>query len=223
MIDDPMMGRLLGPNLTRDQGSRTLEYTPADWDRIVRHGVKPDGTPAVMPSQDFQLMSDQELSDIVAYIGAQPPVDEAVPAPTLGPLGKVLVATGAFTFSADMIEPREGPHVQLPPAEEVSVAFGRHLAGVCTGCHGADFSGGPIPGAPPAWAPARNLTAHADGLAGWTYEQFKAALREGRRPDGTALREPMTFVLAPAQNMTETELEALWVYLQSLPPVPSSE
>ena len=37
------LGRFLGPNLTTGQGSRTLDYEPADWDRIVRHGVLPDG------------------------------------------------------------------------------------------------------------------------------------------------------------------------------------
>jgi hypothetical protein len=46
-----------------------------------------------MPSVDFRLMSDQELSDIIVYLRAQPPVDSVVPAPTLGPLGKVLIAT----------------------------------------------------------------------------------------------------------------------------------
>jgi hypothetical protein len=44
-------------------------------------------------------------------------------------------------------------------------------------------------------------------------------MREGRRPDGAALRLPMTLVLPFAQKMTEVELEALWTYLRSLPPV----
>ena len=42
------------------------DYEPADWDRIVRHGLLSDGRPAAMPSEDFQMMSDQELSDIIA-------------------------------------------------------------------------------------------------------------------------------------------------------------
>ncbi|HWV57124.1 MAG TPA: hypothetical protein VNZ57_06600, partial [Longimicrobiales bacterium] len=62
MIDAFPIGTMLGPNLTTGQGSRTLEYTPADWDRTVRHGILPDGRGAVMPSEDFRLMSDQELS-----------------------------------------------------------------------------------------------------------------------------------------------------------------
>jgi predicted alpha/beta hydrolase len=40
------IGRLLAPNLTLGTGSRTAEYKPRDWDRIVRHGVLTDG-PAI--------------------------------------------------------------------------------------------------------------------------------------------------------------------------------
>ena len=88
-------------------------------------------------------------------------------------------------------------------------------------CHGADFAGGPIVGGDPSWVPARNLTPHATGMGGWSYEQFVAAMREGRRPDGTALLEPMTLLLPYAQRMTDVEMEALWRYLQSLPAVAS--
>ena len=221
MVDAFPIGSLLGPNITLGEGSKTAAYTARDWDRIVRHGVKPDGTPATMPSVEFQLMSDQELSDIVAYIRSQPPMYAEVPAPTLGPLGKLLVATGQIPLSAEMIPSHQEPHVTYPPAATVSVEFGRHLSGVCMGCHGESFAGGPIPGGDPSWGPAGNLTPHADGLAGWTFDQFRTALTEGVRPDGTALLPPMTFVLPVGENMTDVEMEALWTFLQSLPATPA--
>jgi mono/diheme cytochrome c family protein len=219
MIDAFPIGTLLGPNLTAGAGSRTLDYTPADWDRAVRHGILPDGRPSAMPSVDFRSMSDQELSDVVMYIRSFPPVDNTVPEKSLGPLGKVLVATGQLPFSADVIESHTAEHAALPPPSEVSVEFGRHLAGVCSGCHGENFAGGPIPGGDPAWPPARNLTPDPTGLSGWTYENFVSALREGVRPDGTPLRAPMDAMPIYAQEMTEVEIQALWTYLQSLPPV----
>ena len=67
MVDAFPLGTLLGPTITSGAGSVTPDYTPADWDRIVRHGVRQDGTASTMPAQDFQRMSDRELSDIVAY------------------------------------------------------------------------------------------------------------------------------------------------------------
>jgi mono/diheme cytochrome c family protein len=219
MVDAFPIGSLLGPNLTLGVGSRTAEFQPRDWDRIVRHGVLKDGHPAVMPSGDFQYMSDQELSDIVSYIRSLPPVDKTVPRSTFGPIGTMLVATGRMKFSASEIASHPTPHLVRPPAESASAEFGKHLASVCVGCHGPDFSGGPISGGDPSWPPARNLTPDTTGLKGWTYDQFVTALTKSRRPDQTALRVPMTFLAPYGQSMTDVERQALWVYFQSLPPV----
>ncbi|MCK6503419.1 c-type cytochrome [Myxococcota bacterium] len=221
MIDDPAIGRFLGRNLTGGKGSVVAGYTTADWDRIVRHGVKPDGTGAVMPSEDYLAMSDRELSDIVAYIRTQPPVDGDVPPPTYGPLGKVLSATGQWVTSAERVPDHQAAHRVEPPEAGVTVEFGEHLSKVCTGCHNPALTGGPQAGAPPDWAVPRNLTPHAEGLQGWSYEDFVAAMRESRRPDGTPLQLPMTMIAPYAQRMTDTELQALWTYLQQLPPSPT--
>jgi cytochrome c553 len=222
MIDAPIMGRIFGPNLTGGRGSRTATYRPADWDRIVRHGVLPDGRPASMPSEDFQLMSDQELSDIVAYITSLPPVDNEVPAPAWGPIGKMLIATGKLPLAAEHLA-AGGAHPVSPPPTAVSVEFGKHMAATCMGCHSANFAGGPIVGGDPSWPPARNLTPHADGLANWTYAQFDTAMRQGVRPDGTPLKPPMTFITPYAKNVTEVEMQALWTFLQSLPPTATNK
>jgi mono/diheme cytochrome c family protein len=95
------------------------------------------------------------------------------------------------------------------------------MAGICSGCHRQDLGGGPVIGGDPSWPPAANLTPDASGLHGWTFAQFKTALQEGKRPDGRALRDPMSGVAQYAKNMTGVEVEALWSYLQSLPPVVS--
>jgi mono/diheme cytochrome c family protein len=219
MIDAPVLGRLLGPNITTGPGTKTATYQAADWDRIVRHGVRPDGTPSAMPAQDFELMSDQELSDIVTYIRTVPPVDSTVPPISLGPLGKFLIATGNLPLAADLIKDHTAAHKTLPPPTEATVAFGKHMASVCSGCHQANFAGGPIPGGDPAWPPAKNLTPHPDALGGWTLEHFKAALRTGKRPDNVEIKPPMNAIIPYANKMTDVEIEALYKYLQSLPPV----
>lgn len=219
MIDDPMVGRFFGPNLTTGAGSRTLSYTAVDWDHIVRHGVKPDGSPAVMPSTDFAGMSDRELSDIVSYIRTLPPVDRTMPAPEPGPLGDVLVATGQFRYSADLVPDHHAAHVVEPPGAE-SPAFGAHLAQVCTGCHGPELRGGPIPGGDPSWPAAANLTPGPEGLAGWTQADFLHALRDGVAKDGHRLATPMDGITRYGKAMTEAEVDALWGYLQSVPARP---
>lgn len=223
MIDAPIMGRILAPNLTKGRGSRTASYRPADWDRIVRHGVLPDGRPAAMPSEDFQLMSDQELSDIVAYLDSLPPVDRQMPAPAWGPIGKLLIATGRLTLAPERVASHDAAHAISPPETDATVEFGRHMAGACMGCHRENYAGGPIVSGDPAWPPARNLTPHAEGIAGWTYEQFVRAMRDGVRPDGTAIRPPMTLMIPYAQQIKDVEMQALWTFLQSLPPTATNK
>ena len=223
MLDDPAIGSAFGPNITTGRGSVVLEYGPADWDRAVRHGVAPSGRPTFMPAQDFQLMSDQELSDVLAYIRTLPPVDNEVEPLRLGPVGRVLVALGQIRFAADEIPSHDTPHPATPPTAVASTEFGAHLAGVCVGCHRADLAGGPIMGGDPSWPPAANLTSHADGLGAWTYDDFVRAMREAKRPDGSDLLPPMGPLTNFTRNMRDAELEALWMYLQSLPATPTPE
>jgi hypothetical protein len=76
-------------------------------------------------------------------------------------------------------------------------------------------------GGDPSWPPAGNLTPHADGLEAWTYADFVRAMREGRKPDGADLLEPMSTATNFTRNFSDTEIEALWTYLESLPPTPT--
>ena len=214
MIDDPAIGLVQGPNLTLGQGGVTADYSPADWDRIVRHGVKPDGRSSLMPAVDFIKMSDRELGDIVSYIRSLPPVDREVPAPSYGPLGTVLIATGEIQVTQEWLDNAEQPHPPLPPPVAPDATYGAHIGQVCAGCHGVDFSGGPIPGAPPHWAPAANITPHERALGRYSFEDFQTLIAEGTKPDGTPVKEPMTFVTGVAY--TDVELRAMWEYLQTV-------
>lgn len=219
MIDAPAMGVLKGKNLTSGKGGVVADYTAADWDRMVRHGVKRNGLPTAMPSEDYAKASDRELSDLISYIRSLPPVDNVVPEVILGPVGTMLMATGKIRLSAEHIS-HQSPHAAEAPAENTP-EFGKHLVQVCTGCHNPQLTGGPVVGGDPAWPPALNLTPHADGLAGWSYDDFVRAMRAGKRKNGQDLRAPMSNMMSYAKNFTETEMKGMWGYLQSLPPLPS--
>lgn len=220
MVDDPAIGTILGPNLTTGEGSVVKDYTASDWHRIIRHGVTPEGFPTVMPSIDFIAMSDQEVSDIIVYIQSLPPVDNEVPPLKIGPLGKVLLATNNIILTADIID-HSITHRRLPPTAAPTEEFGEHLSQVCAGCHGVDFRGGTVPGSPPDWPPATNLTSHPEGLGDWTFEEFEALMREGRSRDGSQVRDPMYEISQFGKNMTDVELEAIFLFLSNLPPRPT--
>lgn len=218
MIEDPAIGIVLGPNLTSGPGSATASYDMAQWDRIVRHGVKPNGQAALMPSVDFFRMSDAELSDIVAFIRSVPAVDARVPAPKLGPVGKVLVALGKLPLSAEQQPSDASAHPATPPTPADSAEFGAHLAATCVGCHRSNLAGGPMAFGPPDWPPAANLTPHSSGLGSWTYDDFERALTEGASKDGHPLREPMAAVVLGTKAMSPLERKAIWTYLRRLVP-----
>lgn len=213
-IDDFLIGRLWGPNLTTGDGSVVRDFTPVDWARAIRHGVDPAGRRLMlMPSEDYFSFSDDDIGAVVAYIQSLPPIDRANRGVRLGPLGRVLLATGTVTFAFDKIEHGAVRSTATPSA---TVAWGQVLLTTCTGCHGPGLSGGPIPGGDPSWLPARNLTPHETGLASWTQADFFTAIREGRRPDGTAINLPMPW--QAYAGLSDTDIEAMWLYLQTVPP-----
>lgn len=220
MLDDPAIGQLRGPNLTRGSGNRTANYAMADWDRIVRHGLKPDGTPAVMPSEDFFKMSDAELSDIVAYVRSLPAVAAAVPAPSFGPIGKLLLVLGKMPISAEHMPTSDHPSV--PPPVSDSARFGEHLAATCVTCHRQNLAGGPLAFGPPSWPAAANLTPHAMGLHDWSFDDFDQALTRGLSKDGHPLRSPMSDVVQGTKGMDLSERRALWTYLLQVPSSPTN-
>jgi hypothetical protein len=63
-----------------------------------------------------------------------------------------------------------------------------------------------------------NLTPHETGLQGWTLADFEQLLATGKRKDGRALDPMMPF--AELAKMNDVEKQALFAYLQSVPPLP---
>ena len=215
VIDVPLVGRWVAPNLTTGEGSVVRDFTANDWDRAVRHAVRRNGRTSSMPAQEFINLSDHELSDIVAYIGSLPPVDRDMGAVRFGPAFNFLIATDDDALAAFHID-HDQPHAVEPPVETVGVEYGQHIAQVCSGCHGANFSGGKLAGDPNMPLVA-NLTSHETGLQSWNEADFFRALREGIRKDGSEI-SPMMPWRAYAK-MTDTEISAVWSYLQTLPAV----
>ena len=207
-VDDPAFGRFWGGNLTSGEGSVVKDYTMADWDRAIRHGLDPEGRRLLlMPSEDYYNFSAEDLAAAVAWIASQPAVDRADEGITLRPVGAILVATGEFDFAFNKID-HDAPRPD---------AWGKVLAGTCKGCHGGGYSGGAIPGVPPDWPEAANLTPHETGLKAWSYDQFTTLMRTGERPDGSAVH-PTSMPWENFKGMKEADLKALWGFLQSLEP-----
>jgi len=220
MVDDmPMVGKLWAANLTRGKGSAVADYNDEDWVRAIRHGVGKDGKSLlVMPAQEYWHHDDEELGAIIAYIKSVPPVDREIPDWSVGPLFRFLYLAGQIPLlPAEMID-HEAPRPPVPVAGPTA-EYGKHMVttGGCASCHGPGFSGGPVPGMPPDFPPASNITTNpTEGIGSWTEADFVRALREGKRPNGTMINKAMPWEYTAM--LSDDEIRALWLYLRTVPP-----
>jgi mono/diheme cytochrome c family protein len=216
VVESAMFGHFIAPNLTRGAGGLGAEFTDADWVRSIRHGVRRDGrSVALMPSDEFSRLSEEDLRSVIAYVKQVPPVDGSLPDSRPGPIARALLTFNAMVLPAAAID--HSAPFPAAPVVEASARYGNYLVstGGCRGCHGPELIGGK--GMEPGSPPPPNLTP-AGRLATWTEADFVKALREGVRPDGSSI-DPMM----PWQSMgrmTVTELRAIFAYLTSLPPRP---
>jgi len=215
-----IIGQAFGSNLTRGAGSRTANYTDADWVRAICYGVRPDGLPLViMPSNEFWGLNDRDLGCIIAYCKSLPAVDRQLPELSIGPIPRAQVALGSVSLAVEMLDLNKPRPTGPPPG--VTVEYGGYLAQTCVGCHGGHFSGGPIPGAPPDWVPPANLTPSGE-MKGWSDDQIIAAIQTGRRPDGRVL-DPVRMPWPSFKSYSNEEIRALLLFLRSLPPHPAGQ
>ncbi|MBU8975248.1 cytochrome c [Lysobacter sp. MMG2] len=214
LVDAPGVVRIVPSNLTRSV--RDPAWTDDRLAAAIRHGVRPDGTPLmIMPTGDYTDLDDQDVAAIVAFMRTLPVVDTDPGRTQVHPFGRVLYMFGKLPLvPAERVD--HTPRERTAPPATASVAYGKYVAQVCTGCHGSDFAGGFVlePGTPPS----ANLTPHANGLATWNEADFLRLMRTGQRPDGRHLHRMMPW--KSYSQMQDVELRAVWAYLDSLPPSP---
>jgi cytochrome c553 len=207
MVDEPAFGRLAASNLTRGRGG-IADYTDADLERAIRHGVGRDRRPLVfMPSEAYGALTDEDLAALMGYLRTFPPVDREHPEPRIGPVARTLYVMGNLPLLPVEITSHDAPRAPRTPG--VTVEYGEYLAtiGGCRSCHGQRLAGDANPDAP-------NLT--VGSLGKWTEEDFFRALREGQRPDGSVI-DPEKMPWVRSGLMTDDEIRAVWTYMRSLP------
>ncbi|TWA71274.1 cbb3-type cytochrome c oxidase subunit III [Azospirillum brasilense] len=118
---------------------------------------------------------------------------------------------------------------ETPP--ESPLERGRALVNgivACGNCHTPQGPNGPVAGQElaggtpfveePFTAYASNITPDPEtGIGRWTDEQLIAAIREGKRPDGSLIGPPMPFGFY--RGLSDGDLRAIVAYLRSVPPV----
>lgn len=213
-VKDPVAGQMAAPNIT-PSGLRA--WSDGEIARAIHHGVGRDGRGLrMMPASVLQYLSREDVADLVAYLRVAPSVDRPSPEFAPGVMLKTLWAFGKMPdlHSAMVVDHAAGFTRRVP--EGPTRAFGAYLYKAhCSGCHRPDGRGGRVPGGPPDWPPAANLT--EDGAGGWTRDGFVRTFRTGINPSGTAVRPPMGESMKKiGKQVREVELRALWEYLRTL-------
>ena len=207
-------GIVVAPNLTSGEGGVGASYSDEDWVRAVYHGVNQRGRSViVMPSSFFHVMSEEDLTSIIAYMKTIPPVDNVLPETKPGPMLYALVGAGplAEEMSGRVID-HDAPF-GTAPAEGETPEYGEYLVtiGQCRACHGDELAGGQVAPSAPI---GPNLT--PGGEPGfWSEETFISVIRTGTHPSGRELDSFMPWKFF--SNMTDSELRAIRAYLLSLP------
>jgi mono/diheme cytochrome c family protein len=229
------LGRIYPGNLTPDAETGIGRFTDRQLFRMLRHSIKPDGTASLWPIMPFFMMADDELVAIVSYLRSTEPVRHVVPAAEYTVMGKVLrTRLDAFRPLLDHEAPARAP-AEAPTAERGEY-LARYVAN-CMACHtahdiatmsftGPEFAGGAefepeaVPGADATLRfRSPNLTPHPSGVLARleTREAWIARFRAGRVHPGS----PMPW--GPFARMSDADLEALWVYFNTLEPVAGAE
>jgi mono/diheme cytochrome c family protein len=208
--DGPLVGRLAIPNLTPGRGGIGHTFSDTDWIRAIRHGVGPDNKPLVdMPSNYYYYFSDADLAAIIAYLKSLPPIDNELPPIQMGPIARIVLLQDHSLLPAQVID-----HTEPRPADPevgATVEYGQYLAKFCSVCHGENLAGGPDAGG------GDNLTPGGE-LAGWSEADFINTVRTGTNPKGRKL-DPELMPWPALSKLSDTELKAIWLYLQTVPPV----
>jgi mono/diheme cytochrome c family protein len=219
------VGTFWTPNLTPDPETGIGRVTDGELARMIRYGVRPDGR-AALPFMEFHDLSDEDLQALVSFLRAQPPVRRNVPDHQLKFVGKALMA-----FLIEPKGPSSPPRKSSPPPEP-TVERGAYLANNvadCATCHtkrskldgsylSAKFSGGmemEMSGDPSKVLVTPNLTPDpkTGRITSWSEEQFVGRFGAGVGTPGTLMPWKQF------QTMSTTDVQAIYRYLRSLPPV----
>lgn len=209
------------------------------------NGIRIDGKKLVpvMPWWMLHNMVDEDTEAVVAYLRSLPPIAHQVK-PNQPPFS--LYNDGVPGIFVDPTPlPMDSIPMPTQGANMESAMRGRYLAsvtGLCIDCHTPEitpnslqfdqsryFAGGRVfskeqlglldPSYPNMIAMA-NLTPDATGLQGWTKDEIKAAIAEGRdRDNNSVCASAHGNLTASYASLTPQDLEDIAEYIAHLPPI----
>jgi mono/diheme cytochrome c family protein len=226
-------GVVYGTNITP---AGLAEWTDDELLRAITAGVNREGDVLfpVMPYRSYRHLTQSDAAAIISYVRALRPIEHPVPPRQLGFFVEFLIRS--FAMDKVRLAPAvsEGADGRAP----TQIQYGRYLAQLanCGDCHtprnlagepepGREMAGGVTFTLPQGTAWSANITPDPDtGIGRWTQAAFVARFKAfsgprspARTVDASRRNTPMPWAMYA--GMTQTDLEAIYVYLQQLPAV----
>jgi mono/diheme cytochrome c family protein len=224
-------GVFYGTNITPDPTHGVGGWTDQQIIDSIRLGVRPDGSvmSPVMPYPAFNGMSDEDVTDLVAYLRTLPPVARPNQPHRLSvPFASLGMRVWRWLFFTAEAAPAHAPASGVERGRYIS----EHLAH-CQECHtprtvtgtldrSRDLAGNPdgIDG-----EVSSNITPDPEtGIGEWTEEEIVSLLQTGFKPNFDNVQGLMALVIDGVaeggyKDMTKEDALAVTHYLKSAPPV----
>lgn len=195
-FEAPFVGSFYAPSLT----AAVRNYTPEQFEALVRQGIRPDGTSLFgMPSDSFSIMTDEQMSAIYSYIRSAPDLEGDLGKTRIGPLGRLGLVMGEHWPAA--------ARAQQPWLTSFLRNSGRHgeylAITACAECHGPALEG--IEGFTPPLTIAKAYSA----------DEFRNMMATGEGLGGRDLGLMSRMTQSRFRHLTEEEVDTLYGYLSS--------
>lgn len=230
------LGSIFTTNITPDKETGIGNYTLADFDRAVRHGVTPDHArlyPA-MPYPSYMKMSDDDIRALYAYFmnGVTPVKQETLPSTIKWPMNmRWPLALWNIAFTD------RGTYAAQTSKDEMwnRGAYLVQAAGHCGSCHtprGPAMNEVALDDSSPSYlsgalldgwyAPSLRNDPNT-GLGRWSEDDVYGFLKNGRNQHAVVFGSMAEAFNNSTQFMTDTDLKSIAHYLKSLPGDPQRD
>ena len=218
-------GTFVVPNISPSPTNGIGAWTLGDFASSMLNGVSPDGSHyyPVFPYGSYARMTDQDVSDLYAFIKTLPPSENVPSDNQLKFPFNIRAATGVWKF----LYLNDDARVVIEASNDV-IARGQYLvegAGHCGECHtprnliGGFQADAWLSGAPNPDGLGRipNITPGAKDVSAWSAEDLVAYFETGFTPEFDSVGGSMVSVQKNLSKLPKSDLEAIAAYLKAVP------
>ncbi|HUB96943.1 MAG TPA: cytochrome c [Stellaceae bacterium] len=221
-------GVFYGKNITPAPRFGIGTWTEAQFHRALRDGIDDDDhyMYPVFPFTSYTGMTDQDISDIYAFLKTQKPVPQRAKRHDIKfpfEYRPLLFFWRTLFFTPGPLDPVAGKDAQWNRGRYLVEAVAH-----CEECHtprnflGAlerdhAFAGNPDG---PDGQKAPNITPDPEtGIGKWSIADIVGVLKDGITPDGDSVGSGMADVVEGTGKLTDADLQAIATYIKSVPPL----